>query len=288
VSRRGRHGRHQEAHEEENSERWLLTYSDMITLLLALFIVLFAASTISEKKFLALAIGLRQSFNPTPGVLSSGSGLLNNPQLGPAQGLNNVLQHLSAPVTGQSGSTSGSGVTTTTTTTTLPPGTPAQGTAQPGEAPLAQIQAQITQALAAKGLQGNVSSSLQTRGLVVQVLADKVFFATGSADLGSEGDVIVDTIASVLQTDTNGIDVEGYTDDQPIYGGPYSSNEELSAVRAVNVALRLFRNDGISQSRVAATGFGEAHPAAPNDNPADMALNRRIDIVVLAPGQVQP
>ena len=69
--------------EHENGERWLLTYSDMITLLLALFIVLFAASSINSKKFIALATGFRQAFNPNPGILSASNGLLANASLAP-------------------------------------------------------------------------------------------------------------------------------------------------------------------------------------------------------------
>ncbi len=274
--RRRRHGGHEE-HKSENEDRWLLTYSDMITLLLALFIVLFAMSSISQKKFLELAFGLRQSFNPKPGVLPASTGLVANPNLARPTGINQVRQDLTTPIAG----------TTTTTTTTVPPSAN-HPVSSPGQQNLSQIAKQINAALAAKGLEQTVSSQIEARGLVVKILADKVFFATDSASLGPLGDEVVDTIASVLRTDTNNIDVEGYTDNRPITGGPYSSNEELSAMRAVNVALRLYRTDGIAQARVAATGFGKAHPAAPNTTPANMALNRRIDVVVLAPGQVQP
>ena len=133
-----------------------------------------------------------------------------------------------------------------------------------------------------------MTTSVQTRGLVVQVLTNQVFFATDSADLGPEGDAVVDTIASVLKTTTNGIDVEGYTDNQPITGGPYTSNEELSAVRAASVVTRLAVQDGLDPDRLAATGFGDTDPVVPNDTPADRALNRRIDFVILAPGASQP
>ena len=274
--RRRRHGDPEE-HEKEIGERWLLTYSDMITLLLALFIVLFAMSTISQKKFVALALGLRQSFNPNPGILPASNGLVANPNLRPASGINEIRQQLAAPITSS---------TVPSTTTTVPPA--GRSTSTAGQQNLDQIAKEINAALAAKGLEQTVSSQIVNRGLVVKILADKVFYATDSASLGPLGDEVVDTIASVLRTDTNNIDVEGYTDNRPITGGPYSSNEELSAMRAVNVALRLYRIDGIAQSRVAATGFGKAHPTAPNTTPANMALNRRIDVVVLAPGQVQP
>lgn len=123
---------------------------------------------------------------------------------------------------------------------------------------------------------------------MVQILTDRVFFASDSAQIGPAGEEVIDTMASVLRNDSNNIDVEGYTDDAPITGGPYATNEVLSAVRAANVVDRLSQVDGIDPDRLAATGFGSAHPAVPNTSPANMALNRRIDVVIMTPGQVQP
>jgi len=261
-------------HEEEveNGERWLLTYADMITLLLALFIVLFAVSTINTKKFEALALGFKQSFSPNPGVLPSSNGVEQYDSLTPTAGPRQVQQHpsIATPVK--------------QTTTSSPPA----ALSASAEAQLSSVDQKISQALQAKGVQSSVTASLQTRGLVVQVLTGKVFFATDSADLQAQGNVVVDTIASVLRTTDNDIDVEGYTDNEPITGGPYTSNEELSAVRAASVVTRLIEQDGLDPDRLVATGFGDTHAAAPNDTPADRALNRRIDFVILASGAAQP
>ncbi len=282
--RRRRHHNHEE--EVENGERWLLTYADMITLLLALFIVLFAISTINQKKFLALALGLKESFDPKPGVLQSGSGVLNNASLAQTAGSNFKITGLPA-----------------TTTTTVPGASPQVGTATASSdtvssgtessraqsnAALKKLEAEIQQVLTARGLNANVSLQLETRGLVVQILADKVFFATGSADLGPKGTQVVDAVASVLKTDTFNVDVEGYTDNQPLVGGPYGSNEELSAVRAVNVVLRLEKTDGINPDRLSATGYGSSRPVVPNNSPENMAQNRRIDVVVLTSQSATP
>ncbi len=261
-----------EAEEVENSERWLLTYADMITLLLALFIVLFAVSTINTKKFEALALGFKQSFSPNPGALPSSNGVEQYDSLVPTAGPRQVQQHPSV-------STPTKQTATTTSASSL---------SASAESQLTSVDQKIEKAITAKGLQAGVSTSVQTRGLVVQVLTNQVFFATDSADLEPQGDAVVDTLASVLKTTTNGIDVEGYTDNQPITGGPYTSNEELSAVRAASVATRLIDQDGLDPDRLAATGFGDSHPAVPNDTPADRALNRRIDFVILAAGASQP
>ena len=276
MSRRRRHhGGHDEAH--ANEERWLLTYADMITLLLALFIVLFAISTINQKKFLALALGLKESFDPKPGILPAHNGLLQQASLSQTAGTQMSQQFKVVTTTtvpqNQSQNPANAG---SSPTTTIPP------------SQLDALQKQIQDALTKAGLQVYVSLQTTTRGLVVQILADKVFFATGSADLGPIGNRVVDTVSTVLKNDSYNINVEGYTDNQPLIGGIYGSNEELSAVRAVNVVLRLENTDGINANRLSATGYGDTHPVAPNTSPQNMALNRRIDIVILSSQQAQP
>jgi chemotaxis protein MotB len=259
--------------EVESSERWLLTYADMITLLLALFIVLFAVSTISTKKFEALALGFKQSFSPNPGVLPSSNGVEQYDSLTPTAGPRQVQQHPSIATP----------VKQAQSATAAPTALSASA-----ESELTAVDQKITQALNTKGLQSGLSTFVSSRGLVVQVLTNQVFFASDSGALGSQGDEVVDTIASVLRSTSNGIDVEGYTDDEPITGGPYTTNEELSAVRAASVVTRLVDQDGLDPDRLAATGFGASDPAASNTTAAGRALNRRIDFVILAPGSSQP
>jgi chemotaxis protein MotB len=242
--------RHAAAHSEhDSSERWLLTYADMITLLLALFVVLFAMSSISTKKFLEFKLGLTQTFNPTAVNLPGGTGLLSAPA-----------------IAGQAGTAS-------------QPGTGSGAKANNAE--LRQLAAEIASALAAKQLSQYASVSLGPNSVVVQILADHVFFQTDSAALGSVGDEVVDTIARVVRPKPNLIQVDGYTDNEPINGGPFASNWELSAARAANVANRLNVADGVPASRLTATGFSDTHPAAPNSTAANQAKNRRIDVVIL-------
>ena len=203
----------------------------------------------------------------------SSNGVLQYDSLTPTAGPRQVQQHpsIATPVK--------QSATTASTASTL---------SASAEAELSGVDQRITRAIEAKGLQSGFSTSIQTRGLVVQVLTDKVFFASDSADLGTEGEAVVDTMASVLRTTSNGIEVEGYTDNEPITGGPYSSNEALSAVRAASVVTRLVDVDGLDQNRLAATGFGDSDPIATNATAAGRALNRRIDFVISAPGSSQP
>lgn len=247
----GGHGEH-----EGGQERWLLTYADMITLLLALFIVLFALSSINQRKFLAFRMGLTSTFNPSAIATNGGSGLLQQTSIVDRLGTNPspkpVLAGTSAP-------------------------TPASSSSPPWK-----ILDQLRSALKKAGLSRDAAVTLTSQGVVVQILADQLFFSTDSASFGPVGDEVVDTIARVVRPDPNAVQVEGFTDNQPVVGGPYRSNWELSAARAANVVNRMNVVDGISELRLTAVGYGQTHPQAPNTSPQNLAKNRRVDVVILS------
>lgn len=267
MSRRRRGGHGGGGGHGPGMERWLLTYADMITLLLALFVILFAISTINGKKFLAFELGVTSTFsNKAVQTGSGGSGLLPD-----ENSLLNQQGTTTNPLSPPQEIASNQTAAKTTTSTTLP-----------------EIASQITKALRAAGLSQYASTTVDSQGVVVQMLADKTYFATDSATLGTIGDQVVDTIAGVLRTVPNDVEVQGYTNDLKVTGGPYSSNWELSAVRAVNVVRRLSTTDGITKGRLSATGFGTTHPVVPNDTPANEAENRRVDVVVLTASLTTP
>jgi chemotaxis protein MotB len=225
-----------------SGERWLLTYADMITLLLALFIVLFALSTIDKKKYQEFKTGVVQTFSSHTEPIPGGTGLLQQTSL------------VTHPVT---------------TKSTVP-------------TPLVNLEQRIQAALAQAGVSQDATVTLDQRGVVVRLLTDKVFFATYSADLGPVGDRVVDVVGHVVSTMTDAVQVEGYTDNQPITGsGPYKTNFELSAGRAMTVVDRLAAQDGVAPARLSGIGFGDTRPIVPNDSPAHQAANRRVDVVLL-------
>ncbi len=251
MSSRSHRGHSEEHAEAENSERWLLTYADMITLLLALFVVLFAMSTINIQKFMEFKTGVVKSFSTLQlnSVVHGGTGLLQNTSLVQRSG---VVKGILPPINQSSGNSTA-------------------------------IAQQVNAALQQAGLAADASVTTDQRGVVVTMMSDKMFFGVDSAQLGAAGSAVVDVLASVLKTMPNNVVVEGYTDDQPIIGGPYSSNFELSAVRATTVVERMTRVDGIPEARLSATGYGQTHPLVPNSSPANMAINRRVDVVILNP-----
>ncbi|KJF16553.1 OmpA/MotB family protein [Acidithrix ferrooxidans] len=242
-------------HEEEvgeHSERWLLTYADMITLLLALFVVLFAMSSISVKKFNEFRTGVISAFSPQINSLQAGgTGILQ------ANSLISSPGNSSAKATISSSSNSSSSNATVS------------------------LERQLSRSIASSGLSSSVSVLTSSQGVIVRILTDKVFFAVDSANVQPGGTKILDAVASVIAPIPNNVVIQGNTDNQPIVGGPYSSNMELSAMRAVNVLEYLVKNDHILASRLSATGYGSTRPLLPNTTPANMMENRRVDILIL-------
>jgi chemotaxis protein MotB len=255
-----RHVERRVASEPDNEERWLLTYSDMITLLLALFVVLFALSSINKMKFVEFSTGVRQALSSHVTPLPSGStGLLHQTSL--VNRLGTIHPPQPVPVK----------------QSTAPPPTSANN--------LAHLAAEIHSALAAHGLLSAVNITLTADQLKIRLLADRTFFATNSDALSAKGAAVVDTVGGVLVRDDNVVDVNGYTDSTPVTGGPFYSNYMLSAARAVSVVERFVHQDGIAEGRLQATAFGSTHPAVPNTTPANQARNRRVDIVILGMNQ---
>jgi chemotaxis protein MotB len=257
------------AHEEEheNHERWLITYADMITLLMVLFVVLFSIGQVDLAKFQALKHSLANSLGgpvkPNP-VVTGGAGVL-------ASG-----SQISGAVPDGSGSL-GAPISATQADIAFVRVRAAEQTT------FNNVAQQISQALAAKGLQHTVTFRQEVRGLVVTVVTDNVLYPVGSAQLQSEGRTVLDTIAPVLAGLPNDIAIEGHTDNQPIIGGgPYPTNWELSTARATSVLRYLIDIHHLEPSRLSAAGYADTRPLVPNTSPANQAVNRRVEIVVLS------
>jgi chemotaxis protein MotB len=250
---RGRGGADHEEH-EEGGERWLLSYADFITLLLALFMVLFALSTIDRNKFAQFRTGLVSAFdssaNASPTV-PGGTGLLAESSLVKAAGTSKELKEVKpGPVTDNNAGT-------------------------------AKAAVKIRASLKAKGLAGDVAIQQTSRGLVIRLLTDKVFFDSGSADLAAQGASVIDTVGNALKSLPNQIAVEGHTDNRPINSAQYPTNWELSSNRADTVLRQLTEHAGVDPAHLQATGYADQRPLVPNDNDADRARNRRVEIIVL-------
>src|SRR5690242_4335662 len=280
--------KHGEAHEEEheNHERWLITYADMLTLLMVLFIVMYAMSQVDKKKFAELADGLKSGFGAKSVAFQDNTSIMdgkgNDTSVVP---LNPML----APDL-QSGA---SGAASTTSQADQSVAQAAVAAAERATASkqaadavqevknLKQVQEQITAALKAKNLDKSVVFSIDQRGLVVTVVTSSVVFAGDRADLLKPGQEILDAVVPALKALPNSIEVDGHTNQLPVPTVNYPSAWDLSTARASSVVRSLI-DHALAINRMSPAGFAGARPLLPPSDPRAPTMNRRVDIVVLS------
>ncbi|WP_088228640.1 flagellar motor protein MotB [Desulfosporosinus sp. FKB] len=246
--------------EKENGERWLLTYSDLITLLMIFFVVLYSMSKVDSEKFQAVAEALNSALS---GGSSAKIQLATSPA-GPAA---------IPPKTPQSDMTKPS---TTTQNNNQKAG---QGNVDADNQSIDTIKAKLDKFASDNGIQSTLVTSVEERGLVVRI-QETLLFDSGSADITPYARNILEKVSTVLESSTNQIRVEGHTDNLPIHTAQFPSNWELSVVRATNV-VQILQHDGIDPNRLSATGYGEYRPIASNDTEEGRNKNRRIDLIIL-------
>ncbi len=248
-------GRKRRGHEEEheNHERWLVTYADMLTVLMALFIVMFALSVVDKAKFEKFKEGLNGDLGNGASLLEGGPGL---------QQAGDTPIDLQAAITALDEKQS------------------RQQAAAQDKDDLERARQKILQALVAKGMEDKVRFKLDERGLVVTVVTDDVLFALGSATLRPQGNAVLDAIAPALEVLPNQVTVEGHTDDLPLKGR--GSNWELSTERATSVLRYLLDTHRVQAQRLSAAGYADQRPLTPNVSGAARAANRRVEVIVRA------
>ena len=264
-----------EEEEHENHERWLVSYADMVTLLMCLFIVLFAMSQVDKAKFAALASGLSASFGAPitalPGTTPEGS----------------VLDALPAPVDLAAGIAPEQKAAQADVDAAAAQAAAERAKRVASEAAgaydeLAAARDKIDAALTAAGYGGSARYEIDERGLVVHIVADAVLFDAEEAVLRPDGQAILDAVAPTLTALPNVLRVEGHANHLPVTrGGKWPSNWELSAYRATTV-LTYLAGDGVPEPRMYAAGYGSTQPLVPESDPTALTVNRRVDIVVLS------
>lgn len=239
--------------EEEAGEAWLLPYSDLMTLLLAVFIVLFAVSKIDAEK----AQQISEQFSGT--MMNKGY---------------------------ETGVSSGAGSNGNGAQTGGPLNIETQSELESfmGEYELRKLEnlkAELDTKLHNQGMDQSVSTMIDMRGLVIR-LNNAIFFDSGSAEIKKQSEDTLVEVAGLLNTIDNYIRVEGHTDNVPIRRSNYPSNWELSTARAVNVVKLFIDKCNFSPDKLIAVGYGEFKPVADNTTAEGRAKNRRIDVIVLS------
>jgi len=244
-----------QAEEPMNHDRWLVSYSDLITVLFALFVVLFASSyrdnQVIRKLSTAIHIGFQQ-LGAFQGQkiegLDSNSNIPSDVSPGPA------------PLPGQAAAKD--------TLSTAPP------------VDFAQLRKQLEAAISDEIRNREVVMRVTPEGFVIS-LNDVGFFNSGQAVLMPGAAGKIRRIATVLAEHGLDLRVEGHSDDQPIHTAQYRSNWELSTARAMAVLMLLVDDSGIDPRKISIAGYGQYKPVADNSTPEGRQQNRRVDLVVV-------
>jgi len=268
--------RHKGGHEEgghENGERWLLTYADMITLLMVLFILLFAISQVDKKKFEQFTAGLAHSFGQPQAVLNGQPSIMTSSSM--AIGMDSAIANpqMQAQMQAQIQATPPAPTNSQVMAA-------AQKHAEIQAADFAKAKAEITAALHKAGFDGSVQFHTNQRGMTVSVITDRILFAADLAVLAPEGQRLLEAIAPAFKELPNDLMVEGHTNTVAVKPKFYPTEWELSSARAVTVVRYLIERMNIDAKRMGATGFADQHPLLPASDPRSSRVNRRVDIVV--------
>jgi chemotaxis protein MotB len=262
MSARGARRRRGGAAEHENEERWLLTYADMITLLMALFMVLFSLANVNQAKVKALSKSLNEAFSGK--ILPGGE----------------ALQQTGAQKKSE----------TPSPEPPIPAISAMVGDAAQQDNAAAQkkeeddferIKRAIDQYAREHGLESQVETTITQRGLVIRLLTDRVLFDSGEAVLKPQAAPILSRVADLIGLGgEHDVMVEGHTDSVPIRDSVYETNWELSTARASRV-VRFLIASGAAKMRLGATGYASLHPIADNATETGRSRNRRVEVVLL-------
>lgn len=243
---RRRRERFEEEHEEHINESWLIPYADILTLLLALFIVLFASSNIDKEKYHSIMEAFKSELTGTK---------IDSKEAGPS--LTTPVKEPEAPSKVQE----------------------PDPALSKEEIELNQLMAQLNEYIVDNHLETLITLTETKRGVEIS-LKDVILFDTGSADLKESSSKVLDAFVGLMNTVSNPISIEGHTDNVPIKTAAFSSNWELSSARAVSV-LHYFELKNIAKNRLQFVGYGEFQPLYPNDSIEHKQANRRVNIVIL-------
>lgn len=269
-------------HEDEhiNHERWAISYMDMVTVMMCLFIVLFAISQVDQQKFERLADSLGAAFGGSASelsVLEGGEGLLDANRVRPEafEGDGAIIDV--PPVVEADDDLDDEDE----------PSTSEEEAAQAArDAALLEIsgmedlRAVLEADLEAEGLADEVAFRVTERGLVVGLVTENVFFEPASAHLPDTTEQVIDVLARRINQIDNLIDIEGHANILQ-HTDPYPTNWELSGDRAIKVLRRLEESGGVSPQRMRALAYGDAHPTF-TEEPNALDLNRRVDVIILS------
>ncbi|MBQ9365872.1 MAG: OmpA family protein [Schwartzia sp.] len=240
--------KHGPPHEEAEGEAWLLPYSDLMTLLLALFMALFGMASMDKGKAAAVGASFGRAFGILPG---GGNSIFYG--LGPA---------IVATNGGESAEDAGNGAYF------------AENEA------LTAVQRNLENYIKENHIETQINTAMTEEGLMIRI-KEQALFPSGSAELVAESQRLGPVVAGLLAAIPENVIISGHTDNVPINTEQYPSNWELSSARAMNFMRYLLSvNSNLNPARFSAIGFAEYRPAATNDTEEGRARNRRVEILI--------
>ncbi|OWR27548.1 flagellar motor protein [Saccharibacillus sp. O23] len=252
-------------------ERWLITYADLLTLLLIFFVIMYGVSTIDADKYKAVTSSLQTTFKAGSGILDGG------PKITGESG-----QQIPGTEGQDEGGAAGDQEEDSTGKTPDAQEPPSERELQFREqerqlnAFLQTIQSYVTD----NKLQDQIFVADKPQGISI-TLSDRFLFDVGRADLKSGAAGVLDRLSSLFGTVDATISIEGHTDNQPITGGRYADNWELSGARALSVLRYFIDTRGLSASKFQYAGYADTRPVGDNSTAEGRQRNRRVEITVL-------
>ena len=247
--------RRREAAESHLSERWLISYADFMTLMFALFVVLFASSHHDKQTIQRVSSAMKNGFQEMGAFSESQSAQNGLPAITPKSGIDY------SPID----------------TPSMKPGAEAKASS----IDVVELQRKLSLALGKEIEHKEVNMRMTPEGFVIS-LHELGFFDSGEAQLLPGAAEKIKRIAAVLMQYGLDMRVEGHSDDVPIHNAKFNSNWDLSTARAMAVAMMLLNESGVDPKRMSIAGYAEFHPAASNDTPEGRKANRRVDIVIVS------
>ena len=229
-----------------SQDRWMVSYADFITLLFALFVVLFAFAKADQKKQTQVSESIDSAFNAL-GVFSGTNSASSQDHA--ASSMNTVMDE-----------------------NVLSPARVKED--------LDRLRRELEKSLSSQVAAHSISMKMGRDGLVIS-LREAGFFSSGSATPRPDTIPTLRQISASLGQTPYDLRIEGHTDNVPIHTAEFDSNWELSSARATRIARIFIDMKAISPERISAAGYSEYHPAASNDTADGRSENRRVDLVVL-------
>lgn len=227
------------------SPTWITTFSDVMSLLLTFFILLYSMSNLDAQKFQEMTKSLQ-------GVLSG---------LGYTEILEGQDSTMELPTEGE---ISAEDVLETSSL----------------KDEIKEVYEKVSDYVEAEGLDAVVTVNYNKRGIFVDI-KEAILFDSASPDIKASGVEVLKKIEGILKEFENEIVIEGHTDDVPMQSALYPSNWELSTGRSVSVARYLSEKGNIPPNRLSAVGYGEYKPIVPNTSEENRAINRRVNILII-------